>query len=119
MARGGAARKSRPVSTERLAVTSGSAPDKINVEDVEANSRGPLKVLFLSADTGGGHRGRYFVECSLGDWLLLKGDLISDFFVHELDLHILASAESLAAQVSYFRSSTVAELKNMNDVKGS
>lgn len=54
IARGGAARKSRPSAAAKLAVTS---PDKINLEDVEADSRGPLKVLFLSADTGGGHRG--------------------------------------------------------------
>ena len=57
VARGGAARKSRPAAAEKLAVTS---PDKITLEDVDADSRGPLKVLFLSADTGGGHRGTLF-----------------------------------------------------------
>ena len=57
----------------RVGVSSGSFPDEsmneIKLDDVEKNDRGPLKVLFLSADTGGGHR---------------------------------ASAESLAAQVSFF-----------------
>jgi hypothetical protein len=63
----GGATKSQP-----LEAFSGSEPDQsmneIRMDEVEKQNRGPLKVLFLSADTGGGHR---------------------------------ASAESLAAQVSF------------------
>ena len=60
--RGGAARRtSRSTTTDDLSVSMGSVPDEIKLEDVDANNRGPLKVLFLSADTGGGHRGKFYV----------------------------------------------------------
>ena len=62
VARGGATRPlPRSTTTDNLAVSSGSIPEKITLGDVDANSRGPLKVLFLSADTGGGHRGTYYL----------------------------------------------------------
>lgn len=56
LTRGGATKTSRT----DLRVLSGSFPDEsmnaIQLSDVEKQNRGPLKVLFLSADTGGGHR---------------------------------------------------------------
>lgn len=55
VARGGAARKSIPTATS-LAASKTFSDEIVKLGDVDTNNRGPLKVLFLSADTGGGHR---------------------------------------------------------------
>jgi len=62
LARGGGG--ARIATPDRLAVSSNSV-DEIQLKDIDRNNRGPLKVLFLSADTGGGHRGRFFFSYAL------------------------------------------------------
>ncbi|CAB9497829.1 Monogalactosyldiacylglycerol synthase 2, chloroplastic [Seminavis robusta] len=51
-ARGGSTATRSPLTATKETSSAG----EIKLGDVDANDRGPLKVLFLSADTGGGHR---------------------------------------------------------------